>query len=104
MTRIRIFLGACALASCAGAEPNWVHPTLPASQAAQVRAACETRAEEAAGPLAPLPRPCGAEISQLARDNCQREADLAYGRIAARLRARAASLESCLTQAGFVRQ
>jgi hypothetical protein len=97
-------IGVVALAGCAGQEPVWTHPTLPQAQAAQIRAACETRAEETAGPQASLPRPCGGEISAMARDNCQREADLAYARIAARLRARATALSACLTEAGFVRQ
>jgi hypothetical protein len=93
-----------ALAGCAGQEPVWTHPTLPPAPAAQIRAACETRAEETAGPQASLPRPCGGEISAMARDNCQRDADLAYARMASRLRARETALSACLTAAGFVRQ
>lgn len=104
MARLWKIFGALALAGCAGGGPVWVHPTLPPNQAAELRAACETRAEETAGPPASLPRPCGGETSAMARDNCQREADMAYARIASRLRARGASLEACLTQAGFVRQ
>jgi hypothetical protein len=104
MTRFWKIFGALALAGCAAQEPVWEHPILPPAQAAQVRAVCEARAEEAAGPDAALPRPCGAEISAIARDNCQREADLAYGRIASRLRARQTALSACLTDAGFARR
>lgn len=104
MTRIWKICGALLLAGCAGVEPNWVHPTLPAGQAAEIRLLCEARAEADAGPQAPLPRPCGGEISAMARDNCQREADLAYSRLASRIRARDASLAACLTEAGFVRR
>lgn len=92
------------LAGCAASEENWTHPTLGESARAQARAACETRAEEQAGPPAPLPRACGGEISALARDNCQREADFAYAQLAGRLRARANALSACLTEAGFIRQ
>ena len=93
-----------ALAGCAAGGPVWVHPGLPPGPAAELRAACETRAEESAGPPAPSPRACGGEISAMARDNCQRDADLAYARLASRLRARETALSACLTQAGFVRQ
>ncbi|MCA3246466.1 MAG: hypothetical protein ING29_08330 [Azospirillum sp.] len=92
------------LAGCASTEPEWVHPTLGGPQAQSARAACEARAEDAAGPPAPLPRPCGGEISTIARDACQRDADAAYARLAARIRARDASLAACLTDAGFTRR
>jgi hypothetical protein len=104
MARMWKIFGVLALAGCAGGGPVWMHPTLPPNQAAETRAACEIRAEEAAGPQASSPRPCGAEISALARDNCQREADQAYARLASRLRARETALSACLAQAGFVRQ
>jgi hypothetical protein len=104
MARLWKIFGVVALAGCAGGGPVWVHPTLPAGQAAELRAACEIRAEESAGPQAATPRPCGGEISAMARDNCQRDADLAYARLASRLRARETALSACLTQAGFVRQ
>lgn len=104
MTRFWKICGALALAGCAAPEAAWEHPSLPPAQAAQIRAVCEARAEEAAGPQTTLPRPCGAEISAIARDNCQREADLAYAQIASRLRARQTSLAACLTEAGFARR
>lgn len=104
MARLWQSFVALALAGCTGGGPVWVHPTLAPNQAADARTLCEARAEQQAGPPAPLPRACGAEISAIARDNCQREADLAYGRLATRLRARETALSACLTEAGFVRQ
>lgn len=92
------------LAGCASTEPEWVHPTLGAPQTQSARAACEARAEDAAGPPAPLPRPCGGEISTIARDACQRDADAAYARLAARLRAKAGAFAVCLREAGFERR
>ncbi len=106
MTRLRKIwgLGALLVAGCAPMEPAWDHPALSAERAAASRAACEAQAEVAAGPDVPLPRPCGGEITGVARDNCQRTVDADYIRLAARLRARNEALAACLTEAGFVRR
>lgn len=92
------------LGACGPAADRWVHPALSQDAAAAARQSCEIRAETAAGPNEPPPRPCANEIDANARDRCARESDAAYARLAARLRARETSFAACMGEAGFQRQ